>query len=134
MPADKDIVKAKINEIFETLAELQRITSKDFNEMSIDEKYSMRYNIIVLVEALASLCFYIAIEHYNLNPRYYSECFKEVSERLNLSCYEDLISLAKLRNLLVHRYWIIRDELIYENIKKNFKCIKDFIEKVLEKI
>lgn len=68
MPADKDIVKAKINEIFETLAELQRITSKDFNEMSIDEKYSMRYNIIVLVEALASLCFYIAIEHYNFKP------------------------------------------------------------------
>jgi len=134
MSLDKEIVRAKINEILEIIAELRRITSKSYSEMSIDEIYSMRYNIIILVESLASLCFYIASKYFNITPRFYSECFREVSQRLNVSCYEDLISLARLRNLLVHRYWIIKDELVYDNIKRNFKCIENFIKKIEETI
>jgi uncharacterized protein YutE (UPF0331/DUF86 family) len=134
MSLDKEIIRAKINEILGIVAELRRITSKGYGEMSIDEIYSMRYNTIILAESLASLCFYIALKYFNLSPRFYSECFKEVSQRLNVSCYEDLISLTRVRNLLIHRYWIIKDELVYDNIKRNFKCIENFIKKIEETI
>ena len=43
----------------------------------------------------------------------------------------DIVSLFKLRNLLVHRYWIIDDEKIYHNVKRDFKNILDFIERVV---
>jgi uncharacterized protein YutE (UPF0331/DUF86 family) len=65
MSLDKEIVRAKINEILGIIAELRRIMSKSYGEMSIDEIYSMRYNIIILVESLASLCFYIALKYFN---------------------------------------------------------------------
>jgi uncharacterized protein YutE (UPF0331/DUF86 family) len=134
MSLDKEIIRAKINEILGIVAELRRITSKGYGEMSIDEIYSMRYNTIIIAESIASLCFYIASKYFNMSPRFYSECFKEVSQRLNVSCYEYLISLTRLRNLLIHRYWIIKDELVYDNIKRNFKCIENFIKKIEETI
>jgi len=39
-------------------------------------------------------------------------------------------ALARLRNLLVHRYWAIRDDIVYSNVKTNFRCVNEFIEKV----
>jgi uncharacterized protein YutE (UPF0331/DUF86 family) len=130
MPVDRDVVESRIRDAVEAINELKRITSKSFNEMSIDEIYSMRYNIIVLVEALASICIHIAIEHFGLKPRSYTECFRGVSQRLGIACYRDLEALARLRNLLVHRYWAIRDDIVYSNVKTNFRCVNEFIESV----
>ncbi|MGC9137246.1 hypothetical protein [Caldivirga sp.] len=43
-----------------------------FENLNIDERYSMRYNLIVLVEALATVCLHVAIELYGLRPRSYA--------------------------------------------------------------
>ena len=50
MPIDSDILKARISEIIFTMNESRRLISKPFAQLNIDEKYSMRYNIIILVE------------------------------------------------------------------------------------
>jgi uncharacterized protein YutE (UPF0331/DUF86 family) len=132
VPVDVDLVDSRVNDVLEAMGELRRITSKDFSGMSVDERYSMRYNVIVLVEALASLCLHLALEHYGLKPRSYAECFREVSQRLGVRCYRDLEGLARLRNLLVHKYWVIRDELIHANIRRDFRCVEEFIGRVRE--
>jgi len=119
-----------VSDILEAIAELRRLVSREFKEMSIDERYSMRYNLIVLVEFLASLCLHVALEHCGLRPRSYAECFRRVSERLSVSCYGDLESLARLRNVLVHRYWAIRDKAIYDSVRRDFGCVMEFISKV----
>jgi Uncharacterized conserved protein len=130
MPVDRDVVVSRIIDVVEAINELKRITSKSLAEMSIDEVYSMRYNMIVLVEALASICLHIAIEHFGLRPRSYAECFREVSQRLGIGCCRDLEALARLRNILVHKYWAIRDDVVYNSIKTDFKCVNEFVEKV----
>ncbi len=127
MPIDRDLVCSRIGEVYEAVNELRRITSKRFEDLNIDERYSMRYNLIVLVEALASLCLHIAIELYGLRPRSYAECFREVSPRLSVKCTSDLESLSRLRNLLVHRYWAVKDDIVYKNVKENFKCVEEFV-------
>jgi uncharacterized protein YutE (UPF0331/DUF86 family) len=130
MPIDKDLVNARIRDVLSSISELKRITSKSFVEMSIDEIYSMRYNIIVLVEAVASICLHIAIEQYGLRPRSYSECFREISLRIGVKCFKDLEALSRLRNLLVHRYWVVRDDLVYNCVRDDFKCVLEFTEAV----
>lgn len=132
MPVDRDLVDSRADNAYEAMGELKRLVSKDFNSMSVDERYSMRYNVIILVEAIASLCLHVALEHYGLRPKSYSECFREVSQRLGVRCYPDLEGLARLRNLLVHRYWVIRDELIHGNIRGDFRCVEEFIDRVRE--
>lgn len=38
-----------------------------------------------------------------------------------------LASVARLRNLLVHRYWAIVDEKVYESVKKGLKDFEGFV-------
>ncbi|MFZ8791136.1 MAG: HepT-like ribonuclease domain-containing protein [Thermosphaera aggregans] len=41
------------------------------------------------------------------------------------------MKIIKLRNLFVHRYWVVDDKVIYDAIKKDFKYVEEFIERVL---
>ncbi|MEM1558256.1 MAG: DUF86 domain-containing protein [Thermoproteota archaeon] len=132
MPVDSDVLRSRISEINSTISELQRLTSKPFTQLSIDEKYSIRYNIVVLVESIVSLCMHIAVEAYIKTPTTYREAVKIVAERLNLSLAGELEFLVGLRNLLVHRYWTIEDEKVYEAVKNNFKCVEELLGKVRE--
>jgi uncharacterized protein YutE (UPF0331/DUF86 family) len=45
--------------------------------------------------------------------------------------FMELSKFMGLRNLLVHRYWVINDENIYESIKGDFKCVEEFLKNVL---
>ncbi|MBO3800435.1 MAG: DUF86 domain-containing protein [Candidatus Brockarchaeota archaeon] len=87
---------------------------------------------MVLVESVVSLCMHIAVEAYVKTPATYREAVKVVAERLNLSFTSELESLVGLRNLLVHRYWIVEDEKVYEALKNNFKCVEELVGKVKE--
>lgn len=132
MPADKDVIAYRVSDARLALSELRRLASKSFGEMSVDERYSMRYNIIALVEAIVSLCIHIAVEEYGLRPRTYREALRLVSEKIGVECMGDLEALVGLRNILVHRYWIVDDERIYRSIKENFKCIEKLLNRILE--
>ena len=48
------------------------------------------------------------------------------------SALEQLRQMAGLRNRLVHLYWEIDDELIYQYIQANLIDFDEFIKKVLE--
>ncbi|MEM2049807.1 MAG: DUF86 domain-containing protein [Thermoproteota archaeon] len=132
MPVDGDVLRSRISDVNSTISELQRLASKPFMQLSIDEKYSIRYNIVVLVESVVSICMHIAVEAYVKTPATYREAVKIVAERLNLSLAGELESLVGLRNLLVHRYWPVEDEKVYEAVKNNFKCVEELLGKVRE--
>ena len=55
MPIDPTVLKHRIKEIRSSISELANLTSKPFEELNINEIYSIRYLIIVIVEALVSL-------------------------------------------------------------------------------
>ena len=43
----------------------------------------------------------------------------------------EMISLARLRNLIVHRYWLVNDIRIYRESKESgISVIKEFIKEV----
>lgn len=46
--------------------------------------------------------------------------------------FKDIVNIIKLRNLLVHRYWVVDDMEIYENIKKNFSNVVRFMRRLVE--
>jgi uncharacterized protein YutE (UPF0331/DUF86 family) len=94
MPIDSDVLKARISEITFVMNELRRLISKPFAQLSVDEKYSIRYNVIVLVESIVSLCMRIATEAYAKTQESYREAVKVVAERLNMSCINDLTSMV----------------------------------------
>ena len=61
----------------------------------------------------------------------YRECLLEVGKRLGVGCVETLSALVGLRNLLVHRYLQVDDRVVYENVKRDFRCVIEFVEKAI---
>jgi uncharacterized protein YutE (UPF0331/DUF86 family) len=133
MGVDIEYLKSRIKEVQESINEARRIVFKQYIELNVDEKYSLRYQLIVLVEALGSICLHIAIEDLGKEPESYSECFKLLENRSIFIRAEEIIKLVRLRNLLVHRYWDIDDAKIYNSIKGNFKAIEQLIERIRER-
>jgi len=130
---DRDFVNGKVKDIRNLMADLNRLTSKRFEELSIDELYSMRYQIIALMEALVSLCSHIALEVYGYEPSSYKDCIAYVGERERIECVKDMRSLIGLRNILIHRYWTVDDRKVHESARKDFNCIKKFLEEIVKK-
>lgn len=133
MGVDIDYLKGRIGEIRKTIGELSRLVSKPYAEIDLDEKYSMRYQLVVLVEALGDMGMHIAIEDLGSEPRSYAECFKLLEANELIESAEDLVKMVRLRNLLVHRYWIIDDAKVYKAVKEDFERVLELLEKVREK-
>ena len=130
MPIDKEVVENRLREVLEAINELKRLASKPYTSLSVDEKYSMRYNIIVLVEALVALSIHIARNMYNYKPRSYVDAIRYVGEKIRFSHLDDLVALIRLRNILIHRYWNVDDRKIYDSIKQDFKCVEEFLDTI----
>jgi len=51
-----------------------------FSELTLDHIYSLRYNIIVLVDSLVSLAIHILVEGYSYKPRQYLDAVEQLEE------------------------------------------------------
>ncbi len=134
MPVNVSQIKQRITEVLDAKAELNRLTLKPYAELNVEEKYAIRYHIIVIAEALGSVCLHIAKEDLQQEPLSYSECFRLLDEEgISDNCAKELTVLVRLRNLLTHRYWIIDDSQVYNSIKNDFKSVNKFLKSVQEK-
>jgi uncharacterized protein YutE (UPF0331/DUF86 family) len=107
---------------------LRDIMAKDFRELSIHERLSIRYLVIQLVEATSSICMHIILSVFNEGVEGFPECFMRLKVKgiLPGDLASRLASAARLRNLLVHRYWAIDDEKVYESVRKGLKDFEEF--------
>jgi len=128
-------------EILDYVDKTLKYASKDFETLSESEEMTIRYFIIVIVEALVNFVLHISrriceSEGIRLKPETLKASLQVLRDRNLIKNDElnDIISLVKLRNLLVHRYWIIDDEEIYRNVKSNFTKIINFIKRVCEHV
>ena len=134
MPVDVGQLRQRMLEVLDSKAELKRLTLKSYAKLNLDEKYAIRYHVIVLAEALGGVCLHIAKEDLGQEPLSYAECFRLLDEEgVCDDCAKDLSALVRLRNLLTHRYWIIDDEQVYDSIKNDFKGVDKVIGSVQEK-
>jgi uncharacterized protein YutE (UPF0331/DUF86 family) len=86
----------------------------------------------MLVESLVSLCLHAVSEGFGLRPISYRETVRLAGERMGVACVKDLESLVGLRNFLVHCYWEVDDEKIYQSLKTDFKCVEVLLGRVEE--
>jgi len=126
---NKDYIEARIRETNDIIQMLEKLTSKTFRELSIYEQLAMRYLVIQLVEAASSICVHILLQVFNERVDGFPECFIRLGDKevIPTELASRLASAARLRNLLVHRYWVIVDEKVYESVKSGINDFKDFI-------
>ena len=133
MRVSKEYISRLASEVRSSITFILRVVEKPFEDVSEAEKYAIRYHLITIAEALTSIALHICREVLNQRPETPIHAFKLLVEGKVISneVFMELSKFMGLRNLLVHRYWVINDENIYENIKGDFKCVEEFLKNVL---
>jgi len=132
---DRDLVEARVREIHDAVRLLEELTARGFEELTLHEKLSMRYLAIQLVEA--AICVHLLAEGFDERAESYPGCFARLGELgiVPRDLAARLAAAARLRNLLVHRYWAIDDRRVYESVREGLRDFEEFaklVRRVLE--
>ncbi len=133
---DEDKVMKLSSEVFSSLdmlKELSILSKDDF----LEDKFkvaSAKYFLIVSIEATIDMCNHLISRNRFRIPESYADTFKVMAECGVISgdLMEKLIEMAKFRNRLVHIYWEVDEEVIYEIIKEDIRDIEEFMDKFME--
>ena len=128
-------IKKLLHEIEKALSVIEKVVRR--KRLRINDKYALRYAIVEIVESLALISQRIAramdypLEGYVEAMKFYSK-----AHILDEDIVKGLVRLARLRNLIIHRYWEIDDNRIVaeargsglEIIRRALDGIRRFIE------
>lgn len=121
---NKTYVKKLASDIERSIEAILRYTSRPYEGMSEAERYAVRYNIIVIAEAIATLAIHMARRLCGEEPKTIFHALSILRRRglLTELEYENLARLIRLWNLLVHRYWTIDDERITRALRETSRA------------
>ena len=96
-------------------------------------RYSLRYAIILLVKSLADAAIAILEKDFEVSPHSYADAFLKLAEKgvIDFSTAKKMSKLASLRNIIVHRYWVIDDtKILSEARESGVEAVNKFIDEV----
>ncbi len=133
---DVDFLEKLLRDIDEAIGIILNDVSKPYTSLSRPEKSEIKYYVIVLAEALMSLALHLARRMFHAKPETPISALRILVDEglMKESEFDDAASLVRLRNLLVHRYWLVDDRRIYNNARQDFKNIRSFISRVGDKL
>lgn len=125
-------IKQFVGEIKEALLILRGYLAKGKGEMLSDPTIlgSTKYNLIVAIQGCIDICNHLVAKKGGRAPEDYADCFKLMAELgiLGKDLSERLAQMAKFRNLLIHLYWRIDNEQVYQILTKNLDDIEQFLK------
>jgi uncharacterized protein YutE (UPF0331/DUF86 family) len=139
-----DLENSVLNRLFtemdESLRKLRSLSKLPEDEfLSHYEKVdTSKYNFIVAIEAIIDICNRIISKRKLGYPQDYSDVIKLMSQEgvLEGDLVGRLVEMVKFRNMLVHLYWKIENDRLYQYLKENlgdFEAFKEAIRKYLKK-
>ena len=137
MRVSREYVSRMASEARSSIAFVLKMVERPFEALSEAEKYAIRYHLISLNHHSGGRglhALHLCRNLLNRRPETPIHAFRLLAERglISNEASMELSELVKLRNLLVHRYWVIDDEKVYESIKRDFRCVEEFIENALK--
>jgi uncharacterized protein YutE (UPF0331/DUF86 family) len=132
---DRDKVEGLIRHLRQYTTYLHEIAVQDLQEFLKDQRSigSARYYLQVSIETCINIANHIIATEKLRAPKDYKDSFKVLNEAGILS--DDLTQvmreLAGLRNLLVHLYWDVDDQMIYDGIRSELGDFEAFIDDIV---
>lgn len=130
MNLNPDLVRGRCEEIEESLGRLEKISEapKEFFLANQDLKDIACYRLLVAMEAALALCYHVCAKRLRKVPDDYAGCFALLGEAgiISKDLSANLKEMSKFRNLLVHMYWKVDYERVYDLIQKNLGDLRRF--------
>jgi len=135
MNLNEELVRTRCQEIEESLERLERIKGKSKEELLKDQdmKDIACYRLLVAMEAALGLCYHVSAKHLKKVPEEYAECFAILADVgiIPSDLSEKLQKMARFRNLLVHMYWKVDYNTLYEMIQNNLNDLRQFSKAIV---
>ena len=135
---DKNRILAKLDEIDKYIEELSEVKPESFKEyqVSIKEKRACERLVQIAIESVLDICSIIVSDMKLGLPEDEDEVIKKL-ESNNVIKKELALVLSKMkgmRNILVHKYGEVEDELVFESISQELEDFDKFKEEILRLI
>ncbi|MBI4610397.1 MAG: DUF86 domain-containing protein [Candidatus Rokubacteria bacterium] len=131
---DRDRLLAKLDELDGYLAELRSIAPERFEEyLRVEKKRACERLVPVLVEALIDACALLVAGLRLGLPGDEDDLFKKLVGRgvISNAMADSLRRMKGLRNLLVHEYGRINDQIVFETIRQRLGDFDTFKREIL---
>jgi len=129
-----ELIKKRCQEISDSLERLEKIknlTKEEFLKKQ-DQRDIASYRLLVSIEAALNLCYHISAKKLKKAPNEYAECFGILAEAeiISKDLAEQLKKMARFRNILIHMYWKMDYEIIFDILQKNLELLRQFTKAV----
>ncbi len=93
---------------------------------------SAKYHLIIAIEAAIDICNHIIAKNNLRVPEDYADTFKVMVENqlITEDFSSNLTKMARFRNRLVHRYWDIDTQQLYNILKNNLVDLARFLHEI----
>jgi len=130
MMLNQELILSRCEEIEDSLNRIKKIKEMTKEEFLKDRDAQdlACYRLLILIESALNLCYHISAKHLKKVPEEYTECFVILSDAgiIPESLSKNLQKMARFRNLLVHRYWKIDYDTVYDIIRDNIEDVRKF--------
>jgi len=114
----------------EALGKLKRLAEHSHREFleHYEKIDSAKYNFIVTIESLIDICNRIIAKQKLGSPEDYADVVRLMKGKgvIEETLAQRLIQMVKFRNMLVHVYWKIENDKVYQYLTENLEDFESF--------
>ena len=134
IPIDLDrILKAK-TDIIQVSDKIDQLFGDEVKAFLAEAKnaLALKYLLIESVEAITDICQHLLAKTKGIVCEGYVDCMVKTGEAgiISSSLAQKLRKLAELRNIIIHRYWVIDDKKVYIQTLENKKYLIEFVDHI----
>ena len=130
MTFNSDLMRSRCSEIEDSLNRLEEFLSvpRDVSLADRDMLDIACYRLLIAIEAALAICFHVSAKHLHQIPEEYAGCFGLLQQAgiLEEDLTKRLKRMARFRNLLVHVYWKVDYEQVYDIIHNQLGDLRAF--------
>ncbi len=96
-----------------------------------DKIGSAKYNFVIAIESAIDICNHIISQNGYRAPEDYADTFQVLGEQgvFDKDFLRALKDMARFRNRLIHLYWEVDDEQVYEILQSRLDDFKTFLDR-----
>jgi|YNPNPStandDraft_1061719.scaffolds.fasta_scaffold84167_2 uncharacterized protein YutE (UPF0331/DUF86 family) len=130
MTLDLKRIQTKLENISKALVRPKKFqnTPKEAFLSDEDSQDIARSRLLTAMEAALNICYHVTAQLLKRVPEDYADCFRLLGEEnfIERDLARKLSQMARFRNRLVHLYWDIDYEEVYEIIQHHLRDLEEF--------
>jgi uncharacterized protein YutE (UPF0331/DUF86 family) len=127
-----DKIGRLVSEMRKAISQLKSLqaSGKESFLTNPDKIGSAKYYFIVAIESAIDICNHIISRNGYRAPEDYADTFQVMGEQgaFDKDFIRHLKDMAKFRNRLIHLYWEVNDEQVYEILQSRLNDFKKFLD------